>query len=76
MRSLDSLPAGSTAALGRLDGERGFRRRLMEFGLLPGAEVRIVRRVDIGGLIELEVRGSRLTLRRSEADQLFVEDLP
>ena len=44
----------------------------MELGLLPGTRVRVVRRVDVGGLLELEVRGSRLSLRRGEAGRLLV----
>ena len=34
--------------------------------------VRLVRRVDVGDLLELEVRGSRLSLRRGEAGRLLV----
>jgi Fe2+ transport system protein FeoA len=73
MAPLASLDPGSSGRLVRIDGERSFRRRLMELGLLPGARVQVVRRVDLGGLIELEVRGCRVTVRRSEADLLFVD---
>jgi ferrous iron transport protein A len=73
MTTLDSLALGSAGRLVRLGGERAFRRRLMELGLLPGTRVRLVRRVAIGGVLELEVRRSRLSLRCSEASQLFVE---
>jgi ferrous iron transport protein A len=54
-------------------GERAFRCRLMELGLLPGTILRVVRRVDVGGVLELEVRGCRLTVRRGEARLLLVE---
>jgi Fe2+ transport system protein FeoA len=33
-----------------------------------------VRRADVGGLIELEVRRSRVTLRRSEASLLLLAE--
>ena len=39
-----------------------------------GAEVRLVRRSHVGGLIELEVRGCRVTVRDREAELLLVED--
>jgi ferrous iron transport protein A len=45
----------------------------MEMGFLPGTVVRIVRRVDIADLLEIEVRGSHISLRRSEAGALFLE---
>ena len=42
------------------------------------SEVRIGDELQVtttaGDLVELEVRGSRVTLRRSEADQLAIED--
>ena len=44
----------------------------MELGLLPGTELKLVRRVDIGDLLELEVRGCHLSLRRSDAQHLMV----
>ena len=72
MIPLDALEPGRTANLVSIEGERAFRCRLMELGLLPGTRVRIVRRVDVGGLLELEVRGSRLSLRRTEAGRLMV----
>ena len=72
MKSLASLPDGACGRLVRLGGDRAFRRRLMEFGLLPGTPVRVVRRADIGGVLELEVRCCRLSVRSSEASQVFV----
>ncbi len=71
--SLDTLTAGARAQLVAIGGKRSFRRRLMELGLLPGCEVRVVRNVEVHGVMELEVRRSRLTVRLSEARELFVE---
>jgi len=73
MVRLIDLADGQEAQLVRLDGERTFRRRLMELGLLPGTTVRVVRRAEIGGVLELEVRRSRLTVRTGEASLVFVE---
>jgi len=44
----------------------------MELGLLPGTPVRIVRRAEIGGVLEIEVRRARLTVRTSEASLVLV----
>ncbi len=71
MVSLNQLLPGTHAVLAKIGGERSFRRRLMEMGLLPGTPVRVVRRVEVGGLVQLEVRGCNLSLRVSEAEQLF-----
>lgn len=73
MKRLHDLIPGQSARLAEIGGERAFRRRLMEMGFLPGTSVRLVRRVDIGDLVELEVRGSHISLRRSEASQFQFE---
>ena len=70
---LADLPEGTEATLRTLGGARSFRRRLMELGLLPGTPVRVVRRASVGGVMELEVRRSRLSLRLAEARELAVE---
>ncbi len=73
MTSLDTLSPGTRARLVSVGGERAFRCRLMELGLLPGTVLQLVRRLDVGGVLEIEVRGCRLTVRRAEARQLVVE---
>lgn len=73
--SLDTIDPGTSVRLVRIGGERAFRCRLMELGLLPGTAVRIIRRVDVGGVLELEVRGARLSVRHAEARELAVEPL-
>ncbi len=72
MVRLNTLADGSVGRLVSLGGDRAFRRRLMELGLLPGTEVRIVRRAEIGGVVELEVRRARLSVRIGEASEVFV----
>lgn len=73
MMSLDALTVGAEAKLVAIGGERAFRCRLMELGLLPGTMVSVVRRLDRGGVMELEVRGCRLSVRRGEARQVTVD---
>jgi len=72
MVSLNTLAEGAVGRVVRLGGDRAFRRRLMELGLLPGTRVRVVRRANVGGVLELEVRRARLTVRTAEAAELFV----
>jgi len=74
MTSLLQISPGTTVRVARLGGDRSFRRRLMELGLLPGTPLRMVRRVSVGDLVEVEVRGCHLSLRSSEAERLQVED--
>ena len=72
MTTLDTLTSGSEALVVEIGGVPSFRRRLMEMGFLPGTPVRMIRHMTVGGVLELEVRRSRVSLRRNEASQLIV----
>ena len=61
-----------SVTIARVDGERGFRRRLMELGLVPGAKVTITNVAPLGDPIEIEVRAGRLSIRRVEAASIVV----
>ena len=56
-----------------IGGERAFRCRLLELGLLPGSSIEVVRRMDRNGVMELEVRNCRLSVRRTDAQHVSVE---
>jgi ferrous iron transport protein A len=70
---VSELASGASGRLVAVGGARAFRRRLMELGLLPGTLVRVVRRAQLGGIVELEVRRCRISLRLVEARDLTVE---
>jgi Fe2+ transport system protein FeoA len=45
----------------------------MELGLVPGTKVQLVRRAPMGDPIELIVRGTHFSIRRSEANRIHVD---
>jgi len=59
-----------------IGGSRAFRRRLMEMGLVPGTPVQIIDVAPLGDPLEIEVRNSRLSIRRNEAAQIEVSPAP
>lgn len=67
MPSLEELPRHKVAVVERVGGERSFRRRLLEMGLVPGTEVKVINVAPFGDPLEIEVRQSRLSIRRLEA---------
>jgi Fe2+ transport system protein FeoA len=58
---------GERFTVERVGGERAFRRRLMELGLVPGTEVEMIGVAPLGDPLELLVRGCSLSIRRGEA---------
>ncbi len=73
MSPLSALKPGQSATVQQVEGARPFRRRLLELGLLPGTEVRLVKVAPLGDPLELEVRGCRLSIRRTEAAAIGVD---
>ena len=70
--SLAQLKRGTPAIVQAIGGERPFRRRLMEMGLVPGTEFTLLGAAPLGDPLELDVRGYRLSLRKSEAARVEV----
>jgi ferrous iron transport protein A len=75
-RSLAEIPLGSSARIVSVDGPRAFRRRLLEMGLVPGVEVRVVTIAPLGDPLRIEVRGGQWSIRRAEAAEIAVEPVP
>lgn len=75
--TLATAPFGQRVHIVSVGGERGFRRRLMELGFLPGAEVVVRAVAPMGDPLDVSVRGCRFSLRRAEAEQVEVSaELP
>ncbi|AAU28716.1 TPA: ferrous iron transporter FeoA [Legionella pneumophila] len=52
-----------------------YRRRLLSLGITCGVEFSVVRMAPLGCPVQIEVRGTFLTLRKDEASQLVLEHL-
>ncbi|KPK16878.1 MAG: hypothetical protein AMJ62_03795 [Myxococcales bacterium SG8_38] len=70
--SLADLRPGQTGEIVSIDCDRPIARRLMEMGLLPGTEVRVIRLAPLGDPLELRVRGYALSVRRAEAARIAI----
>jgi Fe2+ transport system protein FeoA len=71
-RCLAELPLGQSATVQEVKGPRPFRRRLLEMGLVPGTEIRLVTIAPLGDPLRIEVRGGQWSIRRAEAAQIVV----
>jgi len=71
-RNLSELSPAEVALVEHVGGERAFRRRLMELGLVPGTRVELKAIAPLGDPLELLVRGSSLSIRRAEAALVLV----
>ena len=73
MSTLAELTVGSRARVAAVDGTDPVSVRLLEMGLTPGVELKVVGVAPLGDPLELEVRGYRLSVRKSEARLVAVQ---
>lgn len=71
--TLAELAIGEKATILDVSGQRAYRRRLLELGLLPGTLVQVLRRAPFGDPLELSVRGTHLSIRTREAAHISVD---
>jgi ferrous iron transport protein A len=72
--SLLALEVGDSAMVAAVDGDDEISLRLMEMGLTPGAALKLIGVAPLGDPLELELRGYRLSLRKSEAARIFINE--
>jgi ferrous iron transport protein A len=70
---LTALKLGAAATVSEIKLRPEQRGRLLEMGLLVGTSVQLVRFAPLGDPVEIKVRGYHLTLRRHEAEQIWVQ---
>jgi ferrous iron transport protein A len=73
LKTLIEVKAGEKAIVKELRGGRGFVARVASLGLIPGAEVEVIRNPGHGPII-IRVKGSYFALGRGEAAKVLVED--
>ena len=73
MSSLAQLDIGGRARVVGVRGGDEISQRLLEMGLTPGVEISLLGRALLGDPMEIEVRGYRLSVRRSEAERVEVD---
>jgi ferrous iron transport protein A len=70
---LADLPVGARGRVSSILGTDELSVRLLEMGLTPGVEVAVVGTAPLGDPLELELRGYRLSVRRSEAARVQIQ---
>ena len=72
-KKLSELEPGDKGVVVNIGGSSSTRRRIMDMGVIRGTEVVLVRRAPLGDPVELEIRDYNLSLRKREAENIYVE---
>lgn len=73
--TLKKLKAGESAVITEVGGEGALRQHFLDMGVIPGAEVTVVKFAPMGDPVELQIHGYELTLRLADADQITVRPI-
>ena len=71
--TLRELKIGQSARIVKVSGSGELRQHFLDMGLIPGAEVTLIKYAPMGDPMELRLRGYELTLRLEEAEGIEVE---
>lgn len=69
---LSDLETGENGVIVKVNGHGSFRKRLIEMGFITGKKVSVILNAPLRDPIEYEILGYKLSLRRSEAEQIEV----
>ena len=73
--TLKELQIGKKAVITEVGGEGALRQHFLDMGVIPGAEVKVVKYAPLGDPMELLLHGYSLSLRLADAAQITVKEL-
>ena len=74
--TLNQLSIGQSAVVTQVGGEGALRQHFLDMGVIPGAEITLVKYAPMGDPMELLLGGYTLTLRVDDAKNIGVEPIP
>ena len=72
---LNELKIGQCARITSVGGEGALRQHFLDMGVIPGAEVTLVKLAPMGDPMELQIHGYELTLRVADAGEITIDPI-
>ncbi len=73
IKKLKDFDVGEIGIIKNVEGTGKLRRRLLDMGITPGAEVYLRKKAPLGDPLEITIRNYELTLRKTEAALIALE---
>ena len=75
MKNLYELENNLIGTVVKLDNQYQSKLRLAEMGVMPGVDIRMVKKSPLGGPVQIKINNYYLTLRKEDAILIYVESL-
>jgi len=72
---LNELKIGQSAVIESVEGEGALRQHFLDMGVIPGAEVTLIKYAPLGDPMELQIHGYELTLRIEDAKKIGIRNI-
>ncbi len=76
MKRLSDIKPGDSGFVKQIGSSGALRRRIIDMGITPGVEIKLVKSAPLGDPIEISLRGYNLSLRNTEARQIVLSSEP
>ena len=73
--TLKELPIGKTATVLSVGGEGALRQHFLDMGIIPNANVTMMKHAPMGDPVELRINSYELTLRLADAEKIEITDV-
>ena len=73
--TMKDLPIGKTATVTTVGGEGALRQHFLDMGLIPKADVTMVKFAPMGDPVEVRIHGYELTLRLADAEKIEIDKI-
>ncbi len=73
--TLKDLKPGESGIIKKVGGTGALRQHFLDMGVIPGAEVTVIKFAPMGDPVELRIHGYELTLRLDDADRIDVQTI-
>ena len=70
--TLDNLKTGESAVITKVGGKGELRQHFLDMGVIPGAEIKLMKLAPMGDPMELNIHGYELTLRVADAKKIEI----
>ncbi len=70
--TLKDLDIGKNAVIYKVGGEGALRQHFLDMGVIPGAEVTMVKFAPMGDPLQIQIHGYELTIRLADAEQIEI----
>ena len=72
---LKDLEIGKSARITAVGGQGALRQHFLDMGVVPGAEIKLMKLAPMGDPMEFRIHGYELTLRVADAEKIEIEEI-